>query len=108
MQEHAAMTGTAQLRTEQQIARLERLRNRKTRHELAAINGDRKILVCYASTTSRRGILAALKGREARVDALVKLTGETTASRGPHARPTTAGWTTGLSASLDAPSATRS
>jgi hypothetical protein len=67
------MITTHQPLTEQQVARLERLRNRTTRHELAAINGDRKILVCYASRMSRSGILAALKGREARVDALVKL-----------------------------------
>jgi hypothetical protein len=70
------MITTPQPLTEQQVARLERLRNHATRHELAAINGDRKILVCYASRTSRRGILAALEGRKERVDALVKLTGD--------------------------------
>jgi hypothetical protein len=48
---------------EQQVARRERLRNRTTRREIAAINGDRKILVYYASKMSRRGILAAFEVR---------------------------------------------
>jgi hypothetical protein len=79
------MTTAAQPLTEQQIARLERLRNRTTLHELAAINTDRKILVCYASRSSRSGIRAALEGREERVDAVVKLTGDNGATWAPRA-----------------------
>jgi hypothetical protein len=66
------MITTPQPLTEQRIARLKRLRNR-TGHELGDINGDRRILVCHASRTSRRGILAA---PEVRVEGLVKLTGD--------------------------------
>jgi hypothetical protein len=72
------MITTPQPLTEQRIARLKRLRNRTTRDGLAAINGDRKILVCRASRTSRRGILTSL---EVFVDALVKLTGNNGVTR---------------------------
>jgi hypothetical protein len=74
------MITTTQPLTELRIARLERLRYRATRHELATINGDRKILVCYASRMSRRGIRAALEGRKERIDAARGPA--TTASRG--------------------------
>jgi hypothetical protein len=76
------MITTPQPLIEQQLARLERLRNSTTRQELAAINGDRKILVCHASRTSRCGIRAALEGR---VDALANLTGDNGVTWAPRA-----------------------
>jgi hypothetical protein len=57
-----SVTITPQPLTKQQVAYLKRLRNR-TRNEIFAINGDRKILVYYASKMSRRGILTAFEVR---------------------------------------------
>ncbi len=53
--------------TEQKLAALH---NRATRYELAAVNGDRRILVAYTSRQGRMGILKACQGR---ADAMIAL-----------------------------------
>jgi hypothetical protein len=43
--------------------RLARLHNRLTCYEIAAIKGDRRILICYSQSRSRSGLLAAMRKR---------------------------------------------
>jgi len=52
------------------LERLERLKNYRTRYELAAIRGDQKILISYTSRPNRRGIWDSLYARAAAVVAL--------------------------------------
>ena len=57
-------------------ARLDRIKNRPTKYELVATNGVRRVLVCYAHRTGRRGLWDAICSSESRCKAVIALTGE--------------------------------
>jgi hypothetical protein len=76
--------------------RLERLKYYATRYELIAQNGNRRILVCYTSQTSRSGILSALRER---AQDMARLTGADSVEFAPRAKDgaTMGDWTIRLS-----------
>lgn len=45
----------------ERLAKLARLKNRRTRYEIIATKGDAKVLVGYSARTGRRGLLSMLQ-----------------------------------------------
>lgn len=66
--------------------KLARLHNRATLHEVIASNGDRRILVCYLETLSKRGLFEAIRRRGERIVASLGLPDDATLTLGGSAK----------------------
>ena len=53
--------------TPTQLQRLARLHNRQTLYEVAAIKGDRKVLIAYAGRRSLAGLVACFRSRTEKI-----------------------------------------
>ena len=61
--------------TQDQIRRLESLRNRSTCYELAAIRGEERVLIAYCLQHSRDGALRACRNRGQQIIDALKISG---------------------------------